>query len=99
MEWKGRKGSANVEDRRGGRKGRVAIAGGGIAGIILILLFTFLGGDPGELLNDSQIGGAGDTGPYEETAEEKEMAEFVSVVLADTEAIWSELFEEQGMVY
>ncbi|MFC5587940.1 neutral zinc metallopeptidase [Sporosarcina soli] len=99
MEWKGRKGSANVEDRRGGRKGGVAIAGGGIGGIILILLFTFLGGDPGELLNGSQIGGTGNTVPYEETAEEKELAEFVSVVLADTEAIWSELFQEQGMTY
>ncbi|MCG7334739.1 neutral zinc metallopeptidase [Sporosarcina sp. ACRSM] len=99
MEWKGRKGSANVEDRRGNRKGGVAIAGGGIGGIILILLFTFLGGDPGELLNGSQIGGNGNTVPYEETAEEKEMAEFVSVVLADTEAIWSELFQEQGMTY
>ncbi|NYF24761.1 neutral zinc metallopeptidase [Sporosarcina sp. JAI121] len=99
MEWKGRKGSANVEDRRGRGKGGVALAGGGIGGIILLLIFTFLGGDPGEILNGAQTTNQGTSVPYEETAEEKELAEFVSVVLADTEVVWTKLFREQGLEY
>lgn len=99
MEYKGRKGSSNVEDRRGKGKGGIALAGGGIGGLILILIMTFLGGDPGEILGGLQ-GTEPDTSvPYEETTEEKELAEFVSVVLADTEFVWTKLFREQGLEY
>lgn len=99
MEFKGRKKSTNVEDRRGKGKGGVALAGGGIGGILLILIITFLGGDLGEVLNGSQDTDLGISVPYEETAEEKELAEFVSVVLADTEVVWTKLFREQGLEY
>jgi hypothetical protein len=37
--------------------------------------------------------------PYEATQEEEELAEFVSVVLADTEVIWTDIFVEQGLQY
>ncbi|MEK4403539.1 MULTISPECIES: neutral zinc metallopeptidase [Sporosarcina] len=99
MEYKGRKGSSNVEDRRGKGKGGIALAGGGIGGLILILIITFLGGSPSEVLNDLQGADSGPSVPYEETAEEKELAEFVSVVLADTEVVWTKLFREQGLEY
>ncbi len=99
VEYKGRKGSSNVEDRRGKGKGGVALVGGGIGGIILLLIITFLGGDPGEVLNGSQGADSGTSVPYEETAGEKELAEFVSVVLADTEVVWAKLFREQGLEY
>jgi predicted metalloprotease len=99
MEYKGRKGSSNVEDRRGKGKGGIALAGGGIGGLILILIITFLGGNPGEVLNGSQGENSGTSVPYEETAGEKELAEFVSVVLADTEVVWAKLFHEQGLEY
>lgn len=99
MEYKGRKGSSNVEDRRGKGKGGIALAGGGIGGLIIILIITFLGGDPSDILNGTQGPESGGAVPYEETAEEKELAEFVSVVLADTEVVWTELFREQGLVY
>lgn len=98
MEWKGRKASRNVEDRRG--KGGALVAGGGIGGILIVLLVAFLGGDPGVILD--QLGGAGGTTsdqPYEATQEEEELAEFVSVVLADTEEVWTEVFAEEGMEY
>ena len=39
------------------------------------------------------------TEPLRETAEEKELVDFVSVVLADTEETWSTLFREQGKTY
>ncbi|WP_394121789.1 neutral zinc metallopeptidase [Planococcus donghaensis] len=98
MEWKGRKASRNVEDRRG--KGGAMVAGGGIGGILIVLLVAFLGGDPGVILD--QLGGsAGTTSnePYVATQKEEELAEFVSVVLADTEEVWTEVFAEEGMEY
>lgn len=99
VEYKGRKGSSNVEDRRGKGKGGIVLAGGGIGGLILILIITFLGGSPSEVLNDLQGADSGPSVPYEESAEEKELAEFVSVVLADTEVVWTKLFREQGLEY
>jgi predicted metalloprotease len=101
MKWKGRAGSKNVEDRRGsggfgiGGKG---ILGGGL-GIVFIIVFMLLGGDPGQILSQSQIINQGGDTSYEQTAEEEELAEFASVVLADTEAVWQDIFDEYGEVY
>ncbi|WHY34164.1 neutral zinc metallopeptidase [Cytobacillus firmus] len=99
MKWKGRRASSNVEDRRGMGGGGKTLIGGGLGGIIIVLLFTFLGGDPGELLGNMTGSDSGTAVPYEESEQEKELADFVSVVLADTEEVWTELFEEQGLQY
>ncbi len=96
MKWRGRRGSTNVEDRRG-MGGKGLAVGGGLGGLIIVLIVTLLGGNPGDL-----IGGMGESeqqAPYEETQKEKEDAEFVSVVLADTEEVWTEIFREQGLTY
>jgi predicted metalloprotease len=98
MRWKGRRGSMNVEDRRG-RGGGGLMAGGGISGIIMLVIFMFMGGDPGTMLNNMGGVGTDPAAPYVETEEEQELAEFVSVVLADTEDVWTEIFREHGMVY
>lgn len=37
--------------------------------------------------------------PFRETAEEKELVEFVSVILADTEKTWKTLFQQKGEIY
>jgi hypothetical protein len=79
--------------------GGKTLIGGGLGGIIIVLLFTFLGGDPGELLGNMAGSDSGTSVPYEESEHEKELADFVSVVLADTEEVWKELFEEQGLQY
>lgn len=97
MKWRGRRESANVEDRRG--RGGGTLIGGGIGGLILILVFAFLGGDPADLMNGLQTTDDANTGTYEETEKEKELSRFVSVVLADTEDVWSEIFRQQGLVY
>ncbi|WP_341202278.1 KPN_02809 family neutral zinc metallopeptidase [Planomicrobium okeanokoites] len=102
MKWRGRRGSANVEDRRGSGGGKGLAVGGGLGGIVLILIVTFLGGDPGILLDG--MGGDGSGGsstgePYQATEQEEELADFVSVVLADTEEVWTEVFAEEGMQY
>lgn len=96
MRWKGRRQSANVEDRRAMR-GPV-MAGGGLLGLILVLVVVMLGGDPRPLLqqieNNQPQGGAAAIDPAQ-----NELAQFVSVVLADTEDVWTELFRERNEQY
>jgi predicted metalloprotease len=84
-----------VEDRRG-RTAR-GLLGGGIGTIILAVIVALMGGNPLDFIG-SQLGQVEE--PYEETAEERELAEFASVVLAETEDVWTELFsKELGMEY
>lgn len=101
MQWKGRRASTNVDDRRGVSGGGIA-AGGGVIGVIIFLLYQFLGGGGGDLSQLPQLTpGAG--AQRELTAEEKaaddERAEFVKVVLADTEDVWDKLFKQAGQNY
>jgi predicted metalloprotease len=96
MKWQGRQGSGNVEDRRGMSTGRMAV-GGGIGTIVIVLIVLLLGGDPSRLLNDMQ-GGPG-TEQVNTTAEEDQMAQFVSVVLKDTETVWGKIFEKSNSTY
>lgn len=96
MKWQGRARSSNVDDRRGmGGKGIAGIGGG--LGLIIAIIFAFMSGDPGVVLD--QISGGQTAAPAQTTAQEDEAAEFVSVVLADTERIWTEIFEENGLEY
>ncbi|MGB3262155.1 KPN_02809 family neutral zinc metallopeptidase [Paenisporosarcina sp.] len=99
MKWRGRGQSANVEDRRGMGAGGIGIAGGGIGLVIVIIMTLIGGGGPGDILNNIQGTDTNQAGTYEETEQEKELADFVSVVLADTETVWSELFKEAGTEY
>ncbi len=97
MKWQGRRGSDNVEDRRGMGTG-TKVVGGGIGTLVIVLLVYLLGGDPSGILNQ---GGSGTetSGPIEATEEENAMAQFVSVVLADTEEVWGKIFAESGSTY
>ena len=57
MLWKGRRESTNVDDRRGMSGGGLAV-GGGIIGVIALLINFFLGGgDPSQLPQDPLPGG------------------------------------------
>jgi predicted metalloprotease len=99
MKWKGREGSGNIEDRRGMSTGRMAV-GGGIGTIVVLLIVLLLGGDPVKLLDSLQQGSpATEAGQIATTPEEDEMAQFVSVVLKDTETVWSKIFEQSGSSY
>lgn len=98
MKWQGRRKSSNVEDRRGmGGPGKGMIGGG--LGLIIVIIVTLLGGNPGDLLNNLPSNQPQSNVPYEATAEEQELAEFVSVVLADTEDIWTEVLGKEGIKY
>lgn len=97
MKWKGRSRSSNVEDRRG-MGGGAAIGGLGGIGIIIMIIYTLLGGNPGDIMQNMDTGQTQNV-PYEATKEEEELAEFVSVVLADTEVVWNDIFANEGKEY
>ena len=92
MQWRGRRGSDNIEDRRrvsGARAGGV----GGIGVIAVVVIGYFLGVDLTPLLTDAGPSQSG--APVELTAEDRSAGEFVAVTLADTETVWAKVFKEQ----
>ena len=105
MRWRGGRRSENVEDRRGAPmgfgRGGVRLGGGTL--VLLVLGAWLLGVNPLEML--TLLAGGGQTlespapRPSGGDAPADEGAEFVSVVLADTEDTWSALFAEQGARY
>ena len=98
MRWREGRESDNVEDRRGLRA-VPTIAGGGIGTIILVLLAIFFGVDPGVLLQSGSPGGAASRQSASAPAGQDDLRKFVSVVLADTEDTWRDLFRRMGGVY
>jgi predicted metalloprotease len=98
MRWSGRRGSRNVEDRRGVRFGK---AGGiGLGTIVLALIAVYFGQDPSIVLqNVAQQSVQSEQGPYEESAIEAQRREMISVVLADTEETWGGIFAASGRSY
>lgn len=101
MQWKGRRKSENFEDRRkGGTAGKVAV-GGGLIGIVFILLQLFSGGDTSEIIQmvNDQMMQREDGTVVELSEEEQRLGEFVSTILADTEDVWHQVFRENGMQY
>jgi hypothetical protein len=108
MRWRDGRRSQNVEDRRGGRSelggGGLRLGGGGI--LLLLVGAWLLGVNPLQVLS-LLAGGGSETmslpdpsaAPPAAGAPKDEGADFVSVVLADTEDTWSTLFEQAGSRY
>jgi predicted metalloprotease len=97
MQWRDRRQSDNIEDRRGITGGRVALGGlGGIAVLILALLF---GADPRQLFEQLPSGDNGVQTSRPTNPEEEELKQFVAVVLAETEDAWSDIFRQAGKEY
>lgn len=110
MKWQGRRSSTNVEDARGRR---VAGSSGGlgsiinlivrifgIKGILILGVLGFIGYqmgiiDPAALLGGGQVQEVS----YEATPEEEQLFQFVTVVLADTEDIWTREFDRLNLQY
>lgn len=96
--------SENVEDRRGLPPG-VAGGGIGIIGAIAILAIgLFLGVDPGVLLqliadNESPPATYSTTQPRGNSTGDDGLKHFVSLVLADTEDTWNDIFHRLGRSY
>jgi predicted metalloprotease len=99
MLWKGRRQSDNVEDRRGMTGRRVAL-GGGLGALAVTIIVLLLGGNPEEVMQNLQS--SQPSGPEQArvlSQEEKELGEFVGVILADTEDVWSAIFRQEGLQY
>ncbi|MGD1854885.1 MAG: neutral zinc metallopeptidase [Leptolyngbyaceae cyanobacterium] len=86
---------SNIDDRRGSASS-IAVGGGGLGALVLALVVTLITGDPSPVIeqvtappsqSSSQIGA---TSP-----EEDQLADFASVVLADTEDTWNVIFQEE----
>jgi uncharacterized protein len=89
MQWRGRQGSGNVSDRRG-MGGKLAV-GGGLGGIVVLILSLLFGGN--NPLDNINVGTIGNTDPPSQAEDER--AQFVGVVLKDTEDVWNSLFEQE----
>ena len=100
MQWQGRRESGNIEDRRGmGGMGVGLPVGGGVGGLVLLLLFSWLTGtNPLDLISTTSVPEdqtVGTTGVRDKDPE----ARFISVVLGDTEDTWREVFRKRGQAY
>ncbi len=105
MKWRGRRGSSNIEDRRGGRVSRRAGGGLGIGAIVLFIASIFFP-QYVPLLQMVGIGGGGSglSGGGYQTSQpgpgvDDDAREFLGVVLADTEDVWNTIFRENGARY
>ncbi len=101
MRWQNERRSDNVEDRRGSPLGggRAALGGGTI---VVLLVMWLMGADPRALLqqleNSAPAPATTQSAPAASAAED-EQAQFVSVVLAETEDVWREQFRAMGREY
>jgi len=100
MRWRGERQSTNIEDRRGMSAGRVAV-GGGLGTIVIMILALLFGVNPQQLFeqlpSDQQQPGV--ERPRSTNPEEEELKQFVGVVLAKSEDVWSEVFRKNGQRY
>jgi predicted metalloprotease len=112
MRWREGRRSEHVEDRRGQRMpGGGGMRIGGMGLLLLLLVMWLLGADPMTLLSMLAGGGGGEVvqvpadygnpgAPAPQTGgPQDELADFVSVVLGDTEDTWGEVFAASGSRY
>ena len=100
MQWRGRRQSSNIEDRRGG--GGKKVGGVSIIGLIIaFVLWQVFGISPETTMGVTQQiqTQAQSSAPATETADMAESREFVATVLADTEDVWTPIFAQAGQRY
>lgn len=92
MEWRGRRQSQNIEDRRSA--GAVRGGGIGVVGLLVVLAVGyFFGVDVTPFLEDGSQVSTGQ--PAELSQADEERGQFVAVTLADTEEVWDAVFRDQ----
>ncbi|MDV3351343.1 flagellar biosynthesis protein FlgM [Leptolyngbyaceae cyanobacterium CCMR0082] len=92
MKKTGRR-SSNIDDRRGATSSLV-VGGGGLGALVLAAVVTLVTGDPGPVL-DQVAQTQAPTQQSSTSLAEDQLADFTSVVLADTEDTWNQIFQEQ----
>ncbi len=96
MQWRGRRESGNVEDRRGMRPG-LLVGGGGLATLIIVVISMLAGVDPRQILQSAPSADAAQ--PAGPPPADDPQAQFVSVILADIEDTWHQLLTALGKEY
>jgi len=108
MRWEGREQSSNIEDRRGIRVPGGRGAGFGCLGLLAVLVISMLtGADPRQLLGLLDL--VQEVAPPPQAQQQQvpqglpprddPQAQFVAVVLKDTENVWQQVFERSGKRY
>ncbi|MDH3337728.1 MAG: zinc metallopeptidase [Gammaproteobacteria bacterium] len=101
MKWRSGRRSSNIEDRRGASPR--GLVGGGIGTIVIILAALYFGIDPSFLIEGMQSStvstSSSGTRPSAEDLKNDPLADMVSVVIADTEDVWHEIFKGMGRRY
>lgn len=90
MKWQGRRGSSNIQRRSGGGKAAGGI--GGVGAIVILLLGWYFGVDVSQFVD---TGNSQSSASAPMTEQDVQAEQFVSVVLADTEEVWADLFAQQ----
>jgi uncharacterized protein len=102
MEYEDREESSNVEDRRGIGPRGLAVGGGGL-GIVVVIVCLVFGIDPRNLMGPGgpigQPGQGVQQGSTLDPKEEDKLAHFSKVIFHDTEVIWGEQFAKMGKKY
>jgi predicted metalloprotease len=101
MKLEGQRESGNIEDRRGmGGMGVGLPVGGGVGGLVLLLLISWLTGtNPLDLISTTSSVPQDQTTSTTGVREKDPQAQFISVVLADTEDAWRDVFRQRGQAY
>jgi predicted metalloprotease len=98
MRWESERRSDNVEDRRG-----ISLRGGAIGlGSVVVALVAALLGAPDDLVRKLLGGGDGTASLQKQqprSPQEEKLADFVSVILASTEDVWSAVLPASGQRY
>jgi predicted metalloprotease len=99
MRWRGERQSTNIEDRRGFSAGRVA-AGGGLGTLLLMVLALVFGVDPRQFMDQAPSSPPSQVQTSRpQNSEEEELKQFVAVVLAKSEDVWTDVFRQNGRQY
>jgi predicted metalloprotease len=105
MRLRGKVNTGQIEDRRGGSRRGMAIGGGGagIVGVVLAIVFTLAGGgNSADVLRQLQAPSSTTTGSEPLSCPndaQTSTACFVTAVVNDVQATWSDIFAKSGQHY
>ncbi len=100
MRWRDQRKSTNVEDIRGMGGRGIAIGGGGIGLLILVIGVFLCGGDPSSLLRETPTSEIQPTQNQPQTNKaDDELKSFAQAVLGSTEDVWSTIFKQNSLQY
>ncbi|CAN5621319.1 neutral zinc metallopeptidase [soil metagenome] len=99
MRWRDQRQSTNIEDRRGMGGRGLAIGGGGIGMVVILLAALLCGVDPRQLLENLPTQGGIQEPPTASNSTNQpadENRQFVGAVMGSTEDVWSQVLPQQA---